>query len=265
MLRGFVILSVITGVAMGQAMVQHAAAAAGGAAAAAGSKKVADGLEKLLGSAAAGAATAAATPAVVPPAPVPTTGKRGKPSPYEAQVNRSGGTEMAPVYTPGAHSSIPSPEDVEPTPTVSGEAVPGNSWVSRRPQSQQAPVPAFVPFVTIEAPVASRGSRRNSTTPTLPEVAAVIQMSVPAIPILPIPVLPPPPPPILATPELLAGIREGATIESVVEVLGAPASKIAMYDDGKLIETLRIEAKGSRIGTIRLVNGLVIAVEPASN
>jgi hypothetical protein len=267
MLRGFVILSIITGVAMGQAMVQHAAAAAGGAAAAAGSKKVADGLEKLLGSAAAGAATAAATPAVAPvvPVPAPATGKRGKPSPYEAQVNRAGGTEMAPVYTPGAHTSIPSPEDVEPTPTVSGEAVPGNSWVSRRPQSQQALVPAFVPFVTIEAPVASRGLRRNNGTPPMPELAAIIQMSVPALPILPIPVLPPPPPPILATPEMLAGIHEGATIESVVEILGTPASKIAMYDDGKLIETLRIEAKGSRIGTIRLINGLVIAVEPASN
>jgi len=262
---------------MGQAMVQHAAAAAGGAAAAAGSKKVADGLERILGGAAGAAATAAApvAPVVVQ---IPPTGKRGKPSPYEPQVNRAGGTEMAPVMTPGTRVPIPSPAEVEenaPAVAVSGEAIPGNSWVSRRPQSQssmqspvhQGPVPAFTPFVTIDGPVGpavSRGSHRNAASGT-PSQVATVQMSIPVAQVVPIPVLPPPPPPTLATPEKLAMIHEGTTIETVLSELGTPASKVAMYDDGKLLETLRIEVRGSRIGTIYVVNGVVTSVETATN
>jgi len=90
-------------------------------------------------------------------------------------------------------------------------------------------------------------------------------MSIPVAPVIPIPVLPPPPPPTLATPEKLAMIHEGTTIETVLSELGTPASKVAMYDDGKLLETLRIEAKGSRIGTIYVVNGVVTSVETATN
>src|SRR5437762_899923 len=107
MIRGCVILLTITGLAMGQAMVQHAAAAAGGAAAAAGSKKIADGLEKILGSAATTTAAAAATPppattkAVVAPVPVAPAGKKGKHSPFEPQVTREGRSEMAPAVTAG--------------------------------------------------------------------------------------------------------------------------------------------------------------------
>ncbi len=266
MFRGSVLLLTITGLALGQAMVQHAAAAAGGAAAAAGSKKVADGLDKLLG-AAAGSTNAAAVPAAPPPAP--TTGRRGKPSPYEPQVNRAGGTELAPVVTPPGMQRvpIPSPVDVEegaapaPAVAISGEAVPGNSWTPRRPQSHGT-VPSFTPYIANEGPVVSRGSRRNTSTPPPPQVAGTIQMTPPSIAV---PVIPPPPPPVLATPEKLAAIHEGASIDSVVASLGTPASKISMYEDGKLSETLRIESKGTRLGTIHLVNGVVTAIEPAAN
>lgn len=278
MLRGYVVLLTVSGLAMGQAMVQHAAAAAGGAAAAAGSKKVADSLEKMLGSAASATAAAAGTPATaaVPPpaaaAPAPATGKRNKPSPYEPRVNRAGGTEMAPVLTPGGsrQPAVPSPSDVEATveATVSGESVPGNSWVSRKPHQQ---VPAFTPFVTNDAPAVSRGSRRNSSSGAaaaqFSETAIISPVAMPpSVPasMITTAIVPPPPERVVATVEKLAALQEGSTLETVLASLGTPAAKIEMVEDGKVLETLRIESLGNKIGTIRMVNGLVTSIEPVA-
>ncbi len=259
MLRGCVILLAATGLVMGQAMVQHAAAAAGGAAAAASSKKIADGLEKILGGAANTAAVAAA-PTPLPPVPKPAAssvaGKRGKPSPFEPQVNRAGGTEMAPSVPRGA-AGIPSPTEVEAI--VSGESVPNNAWTPRK-QTHQAAVPAFTPFVSNDAPAASRGSRRggdgNGDTMMLPPTVSMpVAMIATAI-------IPPLPPPVRATLEKLAGIQLGANYETILSQLGTPAARIEMMDDGKVFESLRIEANGSKLGTIQLVNGVVTSVEP---
>jgi hypothetical protein len=255
---------------MGQAMVQNAAASAGGAAAAAGAQKMAVGLDKILSGVAGSAAAAAATPAkpLTPPPPPATTGKRGKPSPYQPTVNRAGGTEMTPAVATGgggAHN-VPAPGEVEAV--TSGESVPGNSWVSRGHVQQQQPTlppqstPGFTPYVSTEGgPVVNRGSRHALAAPQL---AGGITMPSP-IAIISTPVVPPPPPQVLATPEKLAGIQEGATMASVLAELGTPASKIAMFDDGKLSESLRIEFKGNRIGTILLVDGVVTSVEKFTN
>ena len=77
-------------------------------------------------------------------------------------------------------------------------------------------------------------------------------------------VIPPPPPPVRATAEKLAGIQLGTNYETILAQLGTPASKIEMMDDGKVFESLRIEANGSKLGTIRLVNGVVTSVEPVA-
>lgn len=250
MLRGCVILVTATGLVMGQAMVQHAvSAAAGGAAAAAGSKKVADSLEKILGGAANTAGTAAAAPAAQAktPAPTPTTGRRGKPSPFEPQVNRAGGTELTPSVQPGTVET-----------TISGEALPNNPWSSRRPASQGA-VPAFSPFVSNDAPVVGRGARRNAAQVSETMAAPAVPVQAPVIAAV---VIPPPPPPVRATPEKFASIQLGASYETILSQLGTPASKIEMMDDGKVLESLRIEANGSKLGTILLVNGVVTSIEP---
>lgn len=252
---------------MGQAMVQHAAAAAGGAAAAASSKKIADGLEKILGGAANTAAVAAApapTPKPVAPPVVPTAsnvaGKRGKPSPFDPQVNRAGGTEMAPSMPRGT-AGIPSPTEVETT--VSGESLPNNPWSSLK-QTHQGSVPAFTPFVSNDAPPVSRGARRGGNG-NGPQVADTMMppptVSMPAV-LIATAIIPPPPLPVRATLEKLAGIQLGANYETILSQLGTPAAKIEMMDDGKVFESLRIEANGSKLGTIHLVNGVVTSVEP---
>ena len=272
MFRGFATLLTITGLAMGQAMVQHAAAAAGGAAAAAGSKKIADSLEKVLGGAASAAATAAGptTPpaakkqALVAAAPQPPTGKRSKHSPFEPQVSRSGGSEMTPVVGAPLHLQIPPPDEVEAY-TPSGET--GNApWISRRQTPSQGSVPAFTPFMTTDSPTPlamSRGTRRQvPQVLTERAIVAPAATSVVAVAsVVALPVLPPPP---TATPEKLAAIREGATYDQIVASVGRPASKIEMMEDGKVFESLRIESRGSKIGTILLIDGVVTSVVPVS-
>ena len=273
MFRGFAALLTITGLAMGQAMVQHAAAAAGGAAAAAGSKKIADSLEKVLGGAASAAATAAGptTPpaakkqALVAAAPQPPTGKRSsKHSPFEPQVSRAGGSEMTPVVGAPLHLQIPPPDEVEAY-TPSGET--GNApWISRRQTPSQGSVPAFTPFVTTDAPgppAMSRGTRRQVPQVTM-ERAIVAPSSTSVVTVASVVALPVLPPPPTATPEKLAAIREGATYEQIVASVGKPASKIEMMEDGKVFESLRIESRGSKIGTILLIDGVVTAVVPVS-
>ena len=266
MFRQFAFLLMVTGLAMGQAMVQHAAAAAGGAAAAAGSRKVADGLEKVLGSAAGSTAAAAGTPKVVEVIPSPPSGKRTKHSPFEPQVTRAGGSESAPVVG-AAHAGIPSPSEVEAIGS-SGEAVPNNPWVSRGKGHTQAPVPAFAPFASNDASpaVANRGARRNgpgAEALVMPPLTATSVMAPPA-PLVVVPLLPPPPPRVVATAEKFAAIQTGATYEEIVASLGKPAAKIEMLEDGKVLESLRIEGAGMKLGTIRLVNGVVASIEPVA-
>ena len=65
----------------------------------------------------------------------------------------------------------------------------------------------------------------------------------------------------MRTAEKMAAIHEGATIESVIAQLGQPSVKIAMFEEGKLAETLRFDSKGTRLGSILLENGVVVSVE----
>ena len=166
---------------------------------------------------------------------------------------------MAPAVT-SRQAAIPLPAEVEAT--TSGESLPGNPWVSRRSQPQQGPVPAFTPFVTNDAPAASRGARRSAgNAPQFAETAVFPPASVVSLPAA----VPPSPPPVVATPEKLAAIQQGASYETILAELGTPASKIEMIEDGKVLESLRIEAHGSKIGTILMVNGVVTSVEILTN
>lgn len=255
MLRSFVILLTVIGVGYGQAMVQHAAAAAGGAAAAAGSKKIAEGLEKMLGQAAGAAENAAQTPAPPPPPPVATPAtpaRRAKPSPFVPKVTRAGGAStVAPVIPQQATT-----DDVE-------SGTPGNYWVPKTSGSGRAPA-AKSPFspAYYEAGAGSGGGgayysggggSRNYAqppAPSMPEAVATIA--------------PPPPPPaprIIPTVEMLTAVQVGESYQSIVSQLGTPAVKISMLEEGAVLETLRIEARGVRLGTIHMVNGQVQSVE----
>src|SRR5579864_200987 len=84
--------------------------------------------------------------------------------------------------------------------------------------------------------------------PPPPPAPAVIQ---------PIPVLPPPP---QVTPDDLKALASG-TVRGDVLKLGAPASRITMYDDGHLVEIYHYQAHERTFGVVRLSDGAVSSVE----
>lgn len=94
--------------------------------------------------------------------------------------------------------------------------------------------------------------------PPVRKVAAVVVPPPPPIaPVLavvePIRVLPPPPQVTLEELKLLAsGTPRGEVLK-----LGAPASRITMYDDGHLVEIYRYQSHDTILGVVRLSDGTV--------
>jgi hypothetical protein len=74
------------------------------------------------------------------------------------------------------------------------------------------------------------------------------------------PILPPPPPPPVATADELKAITPGTVREDVLK-LGAPASRISMFDDGHLLEIYTYASKDSTFAVVRLNDGEVSRVE----
>jgi hypothetical protein len=102
----------------------------------------------------------------------------------------------------------------------------------------------------------------------LPPVPHGVAVQKPAPAPVPPPVLiaeppPPPPPPPEATAEDLKNVAAGTNRDDLLK-LGAPASRITMFDDGHLQETFRYYAHGPNgdtpIGVVRLVDGSVSSV-----
>ena len=73
----------------------------------------------------------------------------------------------------------------------------------------------------------------------------------------PILVLPPPP---QATPEGLKTLASGTPRADVLK-LGAPASRITMFDDGHLVEIFRYQSRDTTFGVVRLSDGSVSSVQ----
>jgi hypothetical protein len=70
----------------------------------------------------------------------------------------------------------------------------------------------------------------------------------------------PPPPPPVATRENLRAVENGASRDEVLK-LGAPASRITMFDGGHLVEIYRYSTPEQSFGTVRLSDGSVSSVE----
>ena len=79
---------------------------------------------------------------------------------------------------------------------------------------------------------------------------------IPAV-LTPVIVLPPPP---QATPEDLKTLASGASRAEVLK-LGAPSSRITMFDDGHLVEIFRYQARDTTFGIVRLSDGSVSSVQ----
>jgi len=71
------------------------------------------------------------------------------------------------------------------------------------------------------------------------------------------PVLPPPP---QVTSEDLKTLANGTARKDVLK-LGAPASRITMYDDGHLVEIFRYQSRDTTLGVVRLSDGSVSSVQ----
>ena len=71
------------------------------------------------------------------------------------------------------------------------------------------------------------------------------------------PALPPPP---IMSPEEFRKIATGMSRSDVLH-LGAPASKITMFDDGHLVELYSYHQNGQKFGALRLTDGTVSSIE----
>ena len=72
--------------------------------------------------------------------------------------------------------------------------------------------------------------------------------------------VPAPPPPPQMTAEELAKVNTGMNREDLLK-MGAPASKITMFDDGHLVEIYHYSAHDTSLGVVRLSDGAVSSVE----
>jgi len=85
--------------------------------------------------------------------------------------------------------------------------------------------------------------------PPPPQTFAVIRQPMPMLPPLP-----------QVTSEDLKTIASGTARRDVLK-LGAPASRITMYDDGHLVEIYRYQTRDATLGVVRLSDGSVSSVQ----
>lgn len=74
-----------------------------------------------------------------------------------------------------------------------------------------------------------------------------------------LPLAPIPPPPAM-TPESLKQVTVGMSRAEVLK-LGDPSSRVAMFDDGHMVETFSYRADGQRFGMVRMQDGAVAKIE----
>jgi hypothetical protein len=91
--------------------------------------------------------------------------------------------------------------------------------------------------------------KAHAAEPVAPPVAAPV----------PEPVAPPPPPPEV-TAEDIQKITQGMQRADLLK-LGAPASRITMFEDGHVLEIYRYQAKDATLGVVRLIDGSVNTVQ----
>jgi hypothetical protein len=149
----------------------------------------------------------------------------------------------APVAKPAAPAAKPAVAPVAGTPLI--DIGPG--------------VPKRVATTRAAAIQTSGGVPLPPPTPAKPNPAQTSPKPVYVEPIL-LSAPPPPPPPPVVTAEDLKQVTEGMDREDVLK-LGAPASRITMFEDGHLNESYRYATKETSFGHVRLTDGKVSGVE----
>jgi len=104
-------------------------------------------------------------------------------------------------------------------------------------------------------------SRSRAARKTAPQDATAAALSSP---LAATPIAMPIAQPVVKVPTVaeIASIKIGTTAEALAAVLGQPSSRVSVPDDdGHLRESCQYWANGRQLGTIRLDNGQVVAVE----
>ncbi len=115
-----------------------------------------------------------------------------------------------------------------------------------------------------QAAAASADGVNVPPPPPLPGDSPVVHRAAtpPAAPPEPVytpPVAPAPPPPVVTRADL-ASVAPGMGRQQVLD-MGAPASRITMYQDGHLVEIYRYAQHDAPLGVVRLSDGAVSQVE----
>ena len=102
-------------------------------------------------------------------------------------------------------------------------------------------------------------SRRHAAPAPLPVAQFVVPQEVARISSWAdmAPLLPPPP---VMSPEDLRSVSTGMTRADVLK-LGAPSSKITMFEDGHLVEVYSYHQNGQKFGGLKLTDGVVSSVQ----
>jgi hypothetical protein len=186
------------------------------------------------------------------------TPRKARPSPFDPQgIHPVKAAQLEPVKVPnGEPLSAPDAEFEGAAAARRFTAIPKHTPFHAMPLSGGSGGPVVHRIVRGEPGA-------EAAVDALPQLAAPQPaLTMPAAFAVAIPVLHAPAQHIVATPALLAGIKPGTSYDSVVQTLGVPSSRLGYYEDGHMSETLQIEARGARIGTIHLIDGQVVSVEP---
>ena len=229
-----VVVFALAGVALGQGLTEYGAAAAGGTAGGAAGKKVSEGVSAIFGKVDQQAKDAA----------------KGKPPVKQQPVAQQPVADAVPA-TAGTGFATASPGGAPASGTVHVAA------------AKARPVRSTARSATPRVPVDD-----GSTVPAPPPApapvqrAAVVKAEVSAsLRVVDItPPLPPPPPPPQMKLEDLKTVELGTRRDQLLK-LGAPASRITMFDNGHLLEIYHYASREATIGVVRLNDGAVASVE----
>ena len=175
-----------------------------------------------------------------------------KPRPKPSETSAVGSPSAVSAPSIASAPLVPSAPLVADLPA--GPSVPRAARAKRSaPASVDTTVPPPPPLLVTHAPEHKPvvATVAPSSAPVLPFRLATLADVLPATPI--------PPPPTM-TPEAFKQIVAGMSKRDVLH-LGDPSSKIAMFEDGHMVEMFSYRAGGQRYGRMCLEDGTVVAVE----
>ena len=150
-------------------------------------------------------------------------------------------------------SSNSTPQQAKPEPAAEASAAPASSapkQAARRASAKPSgSEPAAEPNSVPDPPPSPGEHVAGKPSRPLPPPQPVAVLAPPA-----------PPPPPAVTREDLQNLATGAKRDDVLK-LGAPASRLSMFDDGHLVEVYTYTAGDSAFGVVRLTDGAVSRVD----